>query len=421
MIANESPLDGARITERLHALAAFTDGPGTLTRLTLSPAHAAALRHVEGLFRAAGLATRVDALGTVRGVYAGARPDAPTLLIGSHIDSVRDGGIYDGDLGVMLGLAVVEDLARQGRRLPFAVEVLAFGDEEGVRFPSSMSSSRALAGKLAPTTFTETDADGVSRGDALRALGFDPDGAAAERIDPAKTIGYLEVHIEQGPVLEAEGLPLGVVTGIQGTSRATITVRGLAGHAGTLPMDMRADALACAAEMVLAIEHAARSEPELRATVGRLDVRNGSVNVVPGEVTFSLDTRSHDDALRLACIELIAWRLDAIAAARGCTVELEVVYDQPAAPCDPSLQDALTRAIERAGETPFRLASGAGHDAMSFKDVIPHAMLFVRCKDGISHNPAEYCSPEDIGLAARVLADAVAALAGRTSSSPPAA
>jgi allantoate deiminase len=411
MRANVSPLDGDRIAERLHALARFTDVPGTLTRLTLSPAHGQALREVEGWFRAAGLSTSIDALGTVRGVYPGAAEGAPRLLIGSHIDSVRDGGIYDGDLGVMLGLAVVEELAREARRLPFAVEVLAFGDEEGVRFPSTMSCSRALAGKLKPQALDEADADGVTRGEALRALGLDPAGWPEAKIDPARTLGYLEVHIEQGPVLEGEGLALGVVTAIQGSSRGLVTVEGEAGHAGTLPMDRRRDALTAAAEMALEVERLARTTEKLRATVGRFEVRNGSTNVVPGFVQFSLDTRSHEDAVRHAAFDQFDRAFAEIAARRGVSVTVERTYDSQAAPCDAGLQDALASGIEATGQRPFRLSSGAGHDAMSFKDVIPQAMMFVRCKAGISHNPAEYCAPEDIGLAARALHSAVLRLA----------
>jgi allantoate deiminase len=410
MIANEMPLDGDRIVARLKTLAEHTDVPGTLTRLTGSPAHGAALRMLEGWFREAGLQTRIDRAGSLRGRWAGRTPDAATLYLGSHIDSVRDGGIYDGDLGVMLGLAVAEDLARRNRRLPFAVEVVAFGDEEGVRYPTTMTGSRALAGTLDPAAFDEVDDDGIRRRDAFAALGIDVRGAEGEAIDPARTIGFVEVHIEQGPVLEAENLALGVVTAIQGTTRGRVTVTGMAGHAGTLPMEMRRDALVAASLMITEVERTALSTDALRATVGRVEVVNGSTNVVPGLVTFSLDVRSHDDTRRAAGFADITKRCRAIAAARGVTMTVEQTYNAPAAPCDERFRAGLRAAIERAGERPFELASGAGHDAMSFKDVVPQAMLFVRCRDGISHNPAEYSTPEDIGLASRVLADFVASL-----------
>jgi allantoate deiminase len=405
-------LAGAHLEERLRAIAACTDVPGEITRLTLSPAHARAAALVAGWMEQAGLRVRMTPLGDVVGRLEGTDPAAGTLLMGSHLDSVRNAGRYDGPLGVVAALAVVEAAAALGQRWPFAIEVLAFADEEGVRFPSSLTGSRAAAGHFDPAWLLERDSAGISRAEALRAFGAPAGDVAAEARDPAAARGYLEVHIEQGPVLEASGLALGVVTGIQGNTRARLHVRGEAGHAGTLPMAMRHDALAAAAEMVLLVEAHASAGPELIATVGDVRVPGGAINVVAGEVMLTLDVRSPDDATRHAGTGRILAGCREIAEQRGVRLEVEMGHDAPAAPCDAALQEALAAAMLRQGALPFRMASGAGHDAMAFRGRIPAAMLFVRCRGGISHNPAEFASGDDMGLAARVLYDAVAGLAG---------
>jgi len=312
---------------------------------------------------------------------------------------------------VMTGLAVVEELRASGQRLPFALEILAFADEEGVRFPSSLTGSMAAAGKFVPALLDERDEAGMTRREALVGFGVSPDTIAAEARDPAQTIGYLEVHIEQGPLLESRNLPLGIVTAIQGNTRARLTVTGTAGHAGTLPFSMRQDALTAAAEMVLEAERVARDSDDFLATIGDLDVPGGAINVVPGKVVFTLDTRSTDDAHRRAATQKLLARFKDVAERRGTRVDIAFGHDAPAAPCDLGLQQSLAEAATAEGLEPFRLASGAGHDAMSFGGVIPHAMLFVRCAGGISHNPAEHASVEDIGLAARVLRRTVLNLA----------
>ncbi|TDT87701.1 allantoate deiminase [Azorhizobium sp. AG788] len=394
-------LEGSRLLARLEALARFTDVPGEMTRLTLSPAHKAAAAEVARWFAQAGMAVHLDATGSVVGRYEGAQPDAPALILGSHIDTVRNAGIFDGNLGVVVALAVVEQLHADGVRLPFALEVHAFADEEGVRFPSTLTSSRALAGRFDAAALDAQDADGVTRREALEAFGVDPDAyAACSRA--GRALGYVEVHIEQGPVLEAKGLPVGIVTAIAGATRGTIELAGEAGHSGTLPMEMRHDALAGAADMILALERLAKATPGLVATVGTLTIPGGAVNVVPGRVRFSFDVRAPDDRTRLDALDAMRATLAEIAAARGLASTLEETYDAPAAPCDGALQAALAAAVAAEGIDALHLPSGAGHDGLSLNGVMPIAMLFVRSRNG-SHNPREYASAEDIGAAARVL------------------
>ncbi len=398
------PLSGLALEARLKELARFTDVEGELTRLTLSPAHKAAAAQVAQWFEAAGMSVRTGSTGTVIGRYAGTDPDAKTLMIGSHIDTVRRAGIYDGNLGVLTGLAVVEALRARGQRMPFNIDVVAFGDEEGVRFPTTLSGSKAAAGTLEASFLDEKDEDGISRREALVAFGANPDTWGDARRDPARTLGYVEVHIEQGPVLEHENLPLGVVTAINGCTRGHVTLVGMAGHAGTLPMALRADALAAASEIILAVEARAKQTPDLVATVGSLQVLGGgAVNVVPGEVRFSLDVRSPSDRDRAHAVDDICDAIRAIAEKRGVKQVITLPYDASATPCDRDFQKRLAAAVE-AGQQKVRfLPSGAGHDAMAFRGVLPIAMLFVRCKGGISHNPLEYTSPADMEAGARAL------------------
>ena len=397
---------GDAITAGIDDLAHFTDG-GRLTRLYLTPPHRQAAERVMAWMREAGMSARVDAAGSVVGRYEGATPGAPALLLGSHIDTVRDAGRFDGNLGVLLALAVVQKLNRDKRRLPFAVEVLAFGDEEGVRFPSTLGGSRAIAGRFDPAILDEKDTAGITRRRALEDFGCDPSRIAAEARRPEKVLGYVEAHIEQGPVLEAENLPVAVVTAINGASRGMVTISGEAGHAGTVPMGLRRDALAAAAEMIVAIERRAQYEPDLVATVGRLILQSPATNTIAGQATFSIDLRAPSNEARLAALADIKSEIGKIAKKRGVAATADFTYDAPAARCDAALSDALGAAISRLGLPVRRLPSGAGHDGMALSGAFPIAMLFVRCKGGISHNPAEYASPQDIDLAARALIDFV--------------
>ncbi|MBR0932714.1 allantoate amidohydrolase [Bradyrhizobium jicamae] len=398
---------GGRVMARLEELAALTDEPGALTRLYLSPAHRRAADSLIGWFRELGVAASIDAIGNVVARYEAATSGAPALIIGSHIDTVRNAGKYDGNLGVAAGLVAVEELARRGERLPFAIEIVAFGDEEGVRFPVTLSGSRALAGAFDPTSLDQRDEDGVTLREALIAFGCDPDGIAAIARRPADVLGFLEVHIEQGPVLETERLPVGIVTAINGATRLAVEMRGVAGHAGTVPMALRRDALACAAEGLVAVEELARGDEGLVATVGRIEARPGAVNVIPGEVRFTIDLRSPDDARRRAAVARIRERLAAIAAARDVALDIATTHEAGACACDPAIIAQVEQAVVRHGLRPLRLASGAGHDTMAVAALCPVGMLFVRCAGGVSHSPAEKITAADADVAMRVLLDTI--------------
>jgi hydantoinase/carbamoylase family amidase len=391
-------------------LATISDEPGRLTRLYLSPAHRRAADRVRERMEEAGFATSIDPVGTVVGRYEGSRPGMPALLLGSHIDTVRDAGRFDGTLGVAVALAVVADLARRNLRLPFAIEVLAFGDEEGVRFPSTLAGSRALAGTFAFSTLAECDADGIALVDALRDFGCDPSQIPAAARGRQDVLGYLELHIEQGRVLEHEDQAIGIVSGISGAMRLGCRVEGVSGHAGTSTMQDRYDALCGAAEMVLAIEEIARSRGHVVATVGRLAAAPGVVNVVPGGVEFTLDLRTIDDVERCQTVDEILRRCEGIARGRGLGFEHETFYDQPTTFCDAALKTILAGTLARFGLAPLELQSGAGHDGLAIASLCPIAMLFVRCKDGVSHHPDEDVSGEDIIVACAVLAHFIEAL-----------
>jgi len=397
---------GAAILDRVARLGRHSDSPGHYTRTYLTPAHRAAAREIAQWMEEAGMRARLDAVGSVIGRYEGAEPGAKTLLVGSHFDSVRNGGKYDGVLGILVPIACVAELSRRGERLAVALEVAAFSDEEGARFHTSFLASRAFIGRFDPAALERRDADGVSLAEAMRAAGLDPAKAAAARVDPATLAAYVEVHIEQGPVLLDSGHALGVVTSIAAGLRHTVRVRGEAGHAGTVPMPRRHDALAAAAEMVLAIEKRC-SVPgnALVGTVGILKVKDGSSNVIPGEVEFTVDMRASDGRTHLAAQEDVFAECAAIARRRGVALDHTKTHEVKAVPCAPRLQDAIARAIGRAtgGEAP-RLPSGAGHDAMVLAEVTDVGMMFVRCgAGGVSHNPAETVSAQDADAAVRAL------------------
>ncbi len=400
-----SAIDGNALAVRIDELARLSDDPACLTRLTLSPSHKKAASLVVEWMQEAGMQVRLDAAGNVIGRYEAQKPGAAKVIIASHIDTVRNAGRFDGNLGVITGIAVVDELNQQGKRLPFAIEVIAFSDEEGVRFASTLSGSRAIAGVFEASCLDDTDADGVSRRQALRDFGADPSKIEDAACNLVNTLAYLEVHIEQGPMLEARNLPLGIVTAINGATRGEVVVKGEAGHSGTLPMSMRRDAMTAAAEMILAIEARARRDADVVATVGRVEIPNGAVNIVPGLVKFSLDVRSSSDVARNRAVTDIEADLAKIAMARRVSAQFTASYDMPATICDAAIVGAMSRAFAQNGREPFMLGSGAGHDGMSFRGRIPVGMIFVRCRGGVSHNPAEYASPADMGAAARVLFD----------------
>lgn len=395
-------ISGRDLLERADRLAAITATPPALTRIYLTPEHRRAADLVLGWMREAGMAARLDEAGNVAGRYESAVPGAPCVMLGSHLDTVRDAGKYDGMLGVITAIACVAELHRAGTRFPFAIEVLGFGDEEGVRFGGTLIGSRAVAGSFDPALLDLRDADGISLADAYRAFGLDPGRIGAVARKRGAVLAYVELHIEQGPRLEREGLAVGVVTAIAGFTRLAVTVAGTAGHAGTVPMDGRRDALAAAAECVLAVERRC-SAPGLVGTVGRIEALPGAINVVPGTARFTVDIRAAEDALREQASDELADAFRAIAARRGVDVAVDATQRSRAAACAPWLMDRLGEALRAEGQRDYRLMSGAGHDGMALVGIADIGMIFVRCAKGISHNPAETITAEDAEIGARCL------------------
>ena len=398
---------GPALMAQADALACFTEDAPHITRTYLSPAHKAAGQYLIGLMHEAGMQAGFDTLGNVVGRYTADDPAAPVVMTGSHQDSVRNAGKFDGLFGILSAIACVKDLHQRGRRLPVTLEVIGFGDEEGVRFAATLIGSKAMVGAFDSAWLTKTDTDGISMAQALRDFGGDPQDFAAVDRRGAKVVAFVESHIEQGPVLLNEGLCLGVVTAIAGATRLKVSVTGLAGHAGTVPMGQRQDALAAAAEMLLAVERyceAHRDQGGLVGTVGILEARPGAANVIPQDVSFTVDVRSGDDAARRAAVAAFENEFATIATRRSVKVEAVPFYSADAAPCHPGLQAQLAQAIAAQGCAVRHLPSGAGHDAMVFPPLCPTAMLFVRCgNNGISHHPDETMSAEDADVATRAL------------------
>ena len=403
-IGKDAP--GERIIELAGRLAQWSDTADGLTCTYLTPAHRKVAAELRDLMSAAGMTAEIDGVGNVVGRYAAADPAAKTLIIASHYDTVINGGNYDGRLGILTGLVAVEELHRAGRRLPFHVDVIGFAEEEGVRFAAHYIGSSAVAGRFDMRLLQHRDAGGQSVADVIHKAGFDPEAIPSLGRRPKDLLGYLEVHIEQGPVLLQEGLPVGIVTSIAGTVRYGVTITGMAGHAGTVPMLGRRDAAAAAAEIVLYVERRCAAAPTLVGTVGRLNVPGGAINVIPGRCDFSLDIRAADDATRDAAAADVLGEIERIAKRRKVTVEIKEIQRGPAVPCSPGLQAQLAAAVERAGILPRYLPSGAGHDAVSFSGVTDIAMLFVRCGNGgISHSPLETITAADADIATRILLD----------------
>jgi allantoate deiminase len=394
---NDSMAYAATVLRRCDELGAFSEEDRRLTRRFATPALRQAGETVGGWMETAGMVARRDAIGNVIGRVGGA--DRRTLLIGSHLDTVRDAGRYDGVLGVLVAIACVERLRDQERSLPYAVEVLAFADEEGVRYGTGYLGSSVLTGCFDHADLERRDADGVTLADAIRDFGGDPGGLVSARRDPDDLIGYYEVHIEQGPVLEADGVPLGVVGAIAGQTRARVTFTGTAGHAGTVPMALRRDALTAAAEFVSSVEATARGEGGIVATVGELRVDPGASNVIPGRAALSLDLRHASDPVRESVAAQLRERAGAIADARTLGLDWELLQQTRAVDCSTELTELLAEAVVATGHPAVRLASGAGHDAVALSTITEVALLFVRCAGGVSHNPAESVTAEDVAAA----------------------
>jgi allantoate deiminase len=405
---------GDRPVARCDALGVtpFSEDLEILNRPYLTESHRRSLELVRMWMIAAGMSVRLDPLGNLIGRYEASDANAKSLLIGSHIDTVRDGGRYDGALGVMLGIECVDALNTAERRLPFAIEVIAFGDEEGSRFPASMLCSRGIAAGVSADALELTDQDGVTLREALTRFGLPPAELADARRQPGEVLAYVEAHIEQGPVLEAQNLAIGVVTGIAAQLRLKARFTGFAGHAGTTPMTLRRDAIAAAAAGVLAVEEiCARGAPDLRGTVGRFLSSTSAYNVISGQAELGIDLRASSRAIRDVAAGEIRVALGEIARGRGVEVEVEVVQDLPDCPCDPRLVQLMSDAVEAVGVRPYSLLSGAGHDAMAVSTIAPVAMLFIRCEGGVSHNASERVAANDAGLAVQALVEFVHRLA----------
>jgi allantoate deiminase len=385
-----------RVVARCREIAACTEVPGEITRLFLTPPMHKVHTLLRGWMEAAGMAVHVDAIGNLRGLWPGLVSDSPRLLIGSHLDTVPNAGAFDGVLGVVLGLAVVEEL--RGQHLPFAVEVIGFSEEEGVRFSKPFLGSLALVGKLDAETLACADRAGISIRDAIEAYGLDPAQLPAAALSD-DTFAYLEFHIEQGPVLESKNTSLGVVEALVGQTRMQLIFTGQANHAGTTPMHLRHDAMVAAADWIVAVEDYAASHEGLVATVGKVEASPGAGNVIAGHVTASLDIRHADDTVRKAAVVAIMQRAEAAATRRGVQVAARTQLEQPAVPLDPRLTTMLHDAAARAGLPSDTMTSGAGHDAMIIAPVVPSTMLFLRSPGGLSHHPDETVLPQDVEAA----------------------
>ena len=394
-------VDAARwVLDLCERVGTLTDVPGSITRMFLSPAARLVQEMLRAEMLALGMTVRVDAAGNLRGMYAAGQVDAPVLLIGSHVDTVPNAGKYDGVLGVAVALACVREL--RGRRLGFAIEVIAFSEEEGIRFRMPFIGSRALMGTLGAEELARRDADGISVAEAIAAFGLEVSELGAAQLS-AGTFAYLEVHLEQGPVLEAAGLGLGVVTAIAGQTRFEVTLTGSANHAGTTPMELRRDALAAAAEWILAVERYARDADGVVATVGMIAVTPGAANVVPGTAVLSLDARHAEDAKREIAVNQLVLAAKRVGAGRGVTVATRETSKVAAVAMDGALTDRLAAAVSASGLAVRRMVSGAGHDAMVVAPTVPAGMLFVRTPGGVSHHPDETVAAEDVAASCVVM------------------
>ncbi|QDS35607.1 Zn-dependent hydrolase [Brevibacillus brevis] len=384
---------------------------GGITRLSFTPEERAAKDLVTGFMKEAGLTVREDEVGNLIGRKEGKNPAAPVVLVGSHIDSVPNGGDYDGPLGVLAGVEVLQTMQEQGIETEHPIEVIAFTDEEGTRFGYGMIGSRGIAGLIKRDELEQADKNGVTIAEAMRQTGLDPDRTSLAARIPGSVKAYVELHIEQGKVLESRGLSVGIVTGVAGPLWLNFVLEGEAGHAGATPMNLRRDPLAAAAQVMLAIEEEAGRTGTSVGTVGRLQAFPGGVNVIPGRVEFSLDLRDVNEAIRDEVEQRIYERAKAICAERNVTFKVELLQRIAPAVCSDDIQNAVAEACEAEGLEAFRLPSGAGHDCMQLVELCPVGMIFARSKDGISHNPAEFTTKEDCANGAQVLYRTILSLA----------
>ncbi len=394
------PLDTA--IDRLEKLSRISDSKTHLVRTFLSPSNLVAAREISAWMEELGMETTHAADGTIRGILPGSAPTAKPLLLGSHIDTVIDAGKYDGPLGVVSALAALETLRQENVVLPFPVHVLAFSDEEGVRFQTTYLGSRNITGALDSATLAMRDAAGITIAAAIEDHGWN-EGATLIRYAKGQCRGYVELHIEQGRILEEADEACCVVSAIAGQSRLHIKLHGRTDHAGTTPMDLRRDALTGAAGCILAAESLARSSPPLVITVGKIQVHPGASNSVPQDADFTVDLRHPDDAARLAALEALRETFSQIANSRSLRFDWEVIQENGSISCDADLTHLLLEALAATTGTRRTLTSGAGHDGVALSKICPIAMLFIRCRDGLSHHPDEYASPEDIATGIAVI------------------
>jgi allantoate deiminase len=407
-------VDGERLWRRLSELAGVGQREsGGVTRLSFTDEERSAKDLVASFMEEAALTVREDAAGNLFGRREGGDPGAPAVLVGSHVDSVYDGGNFDGPLGVLAGIEVVQSMEERGVQTDHPVEVVAFTDEEGARFSFGMIGSRALAGHLSPGDLDHQDADGISVAEAMRDYGLDPERVEQARRQRDSLAAYLELHIEQGKVLEAEDLPVGIVTGIAGPLWLRFSLLGESGHAGATPMDRRHDALAAAAEIVGVVEEEASSAPSAVGTVGQIEARPGGINIIPGAVDLSVDLRDIHVAVRDGVEGRLRERAEETCARRGVELDVEELQRLDPAPCSEEVRAVISDACEEVGIRPRSLPSGAGHDGMHLASLCPMGMIFVRSRDGISHNPKEWSSKEDCEAGCNVLYWSVLRLAGR--------
>jgi allantoate deiminase len=378
---------------RCQQLARVSEDPASTRRTFLSPPMREVHREISSWLQALGANVRIDAAGNLRGFYDAAQSSAPRLLVGSHLDTVPNAGAYDGVLGVLLGVALLNAL--DGEKLPFGIEVVGFSEEEGVRFGEPFIGSRALVGRLDEQLLNRQDANAVTVRQAIEDFGLQPEKIPDAHV-PASTLAYLEFHIEQGPVLETLARPLGVVEAIAGQSRLEFIFIGRANHAGTTPMHLRRDSIAAAAEWISAVERLAQSTPGLVATVGKIEAKPGATNVIAGEALLTLDVRHSSNEVRIHAVDELIRKSEEIAQRRGLSARRNVLMNQQAVAMDPFLVNQIEEAIRRAGCEPHRMASGGGHDAMILAEKVPAAMIFLRTPGGISHDPAESVALEDV-------------------------
>ena len=390
--------------ETLNELGECTEEPGIITRMLWHTAFIEGRLHrFMRWMEEAGFITQIDNIGNVRGKIISKDSDGETFVIGSHIDTVVNAGKFDGPLGVIMGIDLAENIISKKTKLPFNLEVIAFCDEEGVRFQSTFLGSKSLAGSFDTTALQKKDKDDTTLKEAIQGMGGDWEKIHEDNIDPKNWLGYFEIHIEQGPVLYEKNIPVGLVTAIAGQCRVEITFEGFAGHAGTVPMDMRKDALTCAAESVLAVEEFAETDKDkLVATVGKLDIPHSASNVIPGKVVCTLDVRSADEAFLETSLQSIKEIIQKICDKRKIDLQWNNILQTKPVPCDHQLNHLLQQAITSASHETIQLVSGAGHDAIAISEVSPVAMLFVRCFKGISHNPMEEVEIKDINAAITV-------------------